>query len=222
MGVQFNLLPDIKIAYLKARRQEHMVVLISTMAIIVSLVIFAILLSVVYGLQKKNLSDLNGDIKVASRELEDTEDLDKILTVQNQLESLPALHDDKVVSSRLYTMLSQITPAEASIAKLNVDYSIDTMTISGSASSLAVVNKFVDTIKFTNYTVGDSDETQRAFSEVVLSSFTRDNDSTTYEITFKFAPIIFDSTEETELTVPQIISTRSEVDKPTALFQEGQ
>jgi Tfp pilus assembly protein PilN len=222
MGIQFNLLPDIKIAYLKARRQEHMVVLVSVLATIAALAVFAILISVVYGLQKKNLSDLSADIKIASQKLEDTENLDKILTVQNQLEALPTLHDQKVVSSRLYTMLSQVTPAEASIAKLNVDYVTDTMTISGSATTLAVVNQYADTLKFTNYSTKANKTEKSAFSDVVLSSFTRDKKSTTYEIALKFAPAIFDGTEEAKLTVPQIISTRSEVDKPTALFQEGQ
>src|SRR5687768_790771 len=98
--IQFNLLPDIKIQYLKAKRQKHMVMLGAVAAIIVSLAVFIVLITVVYGLQKKNLSDLNTDIKTASEELRDTKDLTKILTVQNQLKALPALHDQKVVSTR--------------------------------------------------------------------------------------------------------------------------
>jgi hypothetical protein len=219
--IQFNLLPDIKIQYLKAKRQKHMVVLSSVVAIIISLTVFILLITIVYGLQKKNLSDLNEDIKIASKELRETKDLTKILTVQNQLKALPTLHDQKVVATRLFDYLSQTTPASASIAKLNLDYELNTMSISGSADALTTVNTYTDILKFTNYTTPKNDTEKKAFSEVVLSAFSRDSQSTTYTITLKFDPTIFKGSEEVKLNVPEIISTRSEVDKPTALFQQN-
>jgi Tfp pilus assembly protein PilN len=220
MAIQFNLLPDIKIQYLKAKRQKHLVVLGSVVAIIVSLSIFILLLTIVYGLQKKNLSDLNKDIKTASEELKGTDDLTKILTVQNQLKALPALHDQKVVATRLFGYLSQTTPARATIAKLNVDYELNTMSISGSADTFTTVNTYTDILKFTRYTTKQDNTEKHAFTDVVLSAFTRDSDATTYTITLKFDPVIFTGNQEVKLTVPEIISTRSEVDKPTALFQD--
>lgn len=223
MTIQFNLLPDIKVEYLKAKRQQHLVVLVSVVAGIIALTIFALLISVVYGVQKKNLSDLNADIKSSSSELQNTKDLTKILTVQNQLRALPGLHQKKTVSSRLYDYLSQVTPLGASIAKLDVDFSVDTLEVSGSASDLATVNKYADTLKFTKYTTKTQKGEKNAFTNVVLSNFTVDAKSTTYSITLKFDPLIFNETQTVTLTVPNIISTRSEVDKPTALFQtEGQ
>lgn len=223
MTIQFNLLPDIKVEYLKAKRQQHLVVLVSVVAGIIALTIFVLLISVVYGVQKKNLSDLNADIKSSSSELQNTKDLTKILTVQNQLRALPGLHQKKTVSSRLYDYLSQVTPLGASIAKLDVDFSVDTLEVSGSASDLATVNKYADTLKFTKYTTKTQKGEKNAFTNVVLSNFTVDAKSTTYSITLKFDPLIFNETQTVTLTVPNIISTRSEVDKPTALFQtEGQ
>ncbi|HUB93651.1 MAG TPA: hypothetical protein VMB52_04060, partial [Verrucomicrobiae bacterium] len=64
--VQFNLLPDIKIQYLKARKEKHMVMLASTIVIIACVVILAILISVVFGLQKKSISDLTNNINAKS------------------------------------------------------------------------------------------------------------------------------------------------------------
>jgi Tfp pilus assembly protein PilN len=222
MTVQFNLLPDIKIEYLKAKRQQHMVVLVSILATVVAVSVFVLLLSVVYGLQKKNLNDLSSDIKSASSELQDTKDLTKILTVQNQLKALPALHDQKVFSSRLYDYLSQVTPTNASIAKLNADFTLNTLTISGSATDLTTINTYTDALKFTKYTTKSQSSQKSAFSDVVLSSFTRDSKAATYSITLKFDPLIFADDDSVDLTVPQIISSRSEVDKPTALFQSGE
>jgi hypothetical protein len=221
MSVQFNLLPDIKIEYLKARRQQHLVVLVSVLASIVVVTIFVLLLSVVYGVQKKNLNDLNGDIQSASSELQQTKDLTKILTVQNQLKALPALHDQKVVSSRMFDYLSQVTPNTVAIAKLNADFALNTLTISGSAPDLTAVNTYADSLKFTKYKTKTQTREKSAFTDVVLSTFSRDAKEATYSITFKFDPIIFTGTQTVELSVPQIISTRSEVDRPAALFQDN-
>ncbi|HEU4914127.1 MAG TPA: hypothetical protein VFT16_01850 [Candidatus Saccharimonadales bacterium] len=220
MTIQFNLLPDIKIDYLKARRQQHLVVLASVLASVVMVAILVLLLSIVYGLQKKNLSDLSADIKSASSELQATKDLTKILTVQNQLKALPGLHDKKVVSSRMYGYLSQVTPTGVSIAKLDVDYALSTMVLSGSASDLATVNKYADTLKFTKFKTKTQTAEKGAFVDIVLNSFAVSDKGVTYSLSLKFDPIIFDVAEDVELTVPQIISTRSEVDKPTALFQD--
>jgi hypothetical protein len=221
MSIQFNLLPDIKIQYLKAKRQQHLVVLASIVAIILSLTVFILLISVVYGLQKKNLNDLNGDITSASNELKATKDLNKILTVQSQLGELPTLHDQKVVSGRLYDYLSQVTPASASLSKLSVDFALNTMSIAGSSENLAVVNSYIDTLKLTQYTTKTNKTKTKAFSEVVLSSFTRDDDSVTFEITLKFDPIIFKGTEDVTLSIPQDASNRIDVATPDELFQES-
>jgi Tfp pilus assembly protein PilN len=221
MTVQFNLLPDIKIDYLKAKRQQHMVVLVSVLAGVVAISVFVLLISVVYGLQKKNLNDLNTDIKSSSKELQNTKDLNKILTVQNQLKALPALHDSKLATSRLYDYFVQATPVDASLTNIDADFTLNTMTISGAAKDLTTVNTYVDTLKFTKYTTKNQTSGKNAFSDVVLSGFNRDNKSATFTISLKFDPIIFSNTETVELTIPQTITTRSEVDKPGALFQEG-
>lgn len=218
--IQFNLLPDIKIQYLKARRQKHLVLLGSAVVVVASLAILVILISIVFVLQKKNISDLSKDIDTASSELQSTPDLTKMLTVQNQLRVLPGLHDAKPVASRLFTYISQSTPSAASLARLNVDYVQSIMTISGSADSLETVNTFVDTLKFATYhgELSPKDE-KPAFSNVVLSAFGRDTKGATYTINLKFDPVIFSEKDEITLTVPKKVTTRSETEQPEALFQ---
>lgn len=223
--VQFNLLPEIKIQYLKARQQKHMVVLISTITVVASLIIVVLLTSFVFGVQKKSIGDLNKDIDNKGSELQNTEDLNQILTVQNQLRSLPDLHDKKPVASRLFEYVAQTTPSDVSIARINVNFLENTMIISGSATTLETVNIFTDTLKFTEYkTEGqdEDDEGKLAFSEVVLSTFGRDTKGATYTITSKFDPTIFSELEEVEFVVPNITTTRSEVSQPKALFQKAE
>lgn len=218
--IQFNLLPDIKQQYLKAQRQKHLVVFISTIASVVSIGVFVVLFLVVQVWQKQSINDLNDDIKNYSSQLEGTEDLDKILTVQNQLKSLPGLHDEKAVSSRTFGYVTQLTPAKAKISKLDIDFAKNTISISGSADALSTVNAYVDTLKFTKYTTNDDQpQTNSAFSAVVLSAFARTSTEATYTISAKFDPVIFSQRQEVTLTVPKITSTRSVTEQPKDLFQ---
>jgi hypothetical protein len=215
--IQFNLLPDVKLEFMKAERTKRLVIAISTAATIISVTIMVVLLMVVLVFQKKYMNDLSADITTYSRNLQGTQDLNKILTVQNQLKSLTALHQEKPDATRIFPYLKQITPSQVSLATLTIDFDASSFVITGSASSLSDVNKFVDTLKFTEYT--KDKETKRAFSEVVLASFGRADKGASYTINLKFDPIIFSNTEKVDLTVPEKVTTRSETEKPTALFE---
>ena len=203
--IQFNLLPDIKIQYLKARRQKHLVMLGSTVVIIFSAAVLTILLSIVFGLQKKNLADLGRDIKTQSVELQGTKNLNRMLTVQNQLTSLPALHDNKPVASRLYTYVTQLTPTDASISRLDIDFQKNSISLTGAAKSLGTINSFTDGLKYATYTTeADTKAKKQAFSAVVLSTFGRDNTGASYTINAQFDPVLFSEKADVKLTVPDI------------------
>lgn len=218
--IQLNLLPDIKLEYLKTERTKRKIILISSACAGAALLLLLMLFVVVNVLQKQHLNSLNKDIKTYSAKLSGTTDLNKILTIQNQLESLPAMHDQKVVASRLFSYMSQLTPNQASIASLKVDFVGNTISFSGTADALETVNKFTDTLKFTTFKTADGSSEDKAFSNVVLTNFSRDDKITHYQIDAHFAPVIFDNAQEASLITPKIISTRSETEKPAALFQQ--
>ncbi len=218
--IQFNLLPDVKVEYIKARRSKRMVLLVSAGVTALSLVVFAGLFLVVNVFQVKHIKDLNKDIKTYTSSLHDVPNLDKILTVQNQLTSLTSLHDAKPATSRLLGYLSQVTPAKATISSVKVDFTNNSIGLSGNADSLSTVNAYVDTLKFTSYTVAGSGETKKAFSDVVLSSFSSSDKGASYQITATFDPMIFNGTKQVTLVVPKITSTRSETEKPTDLINQ--
>lgn len=223
--IQFNLLPDVKLEHIKAERSKRVVILAAVGVSGTLLGIVVLLFIAVNGVQAKYLSDLSSDIKRDSQTLQDTPDLTKVLTIQNQLNKLPELHNGKPVVSRLFGYLSQITPNQLSIASLDVDFDQSTLSFQGGADAISTINKFVDTLKFTQYrdTQASTDPANdvQAFSDVVLSSFGRDEQGATYQIQVKFDSAIFDSSKRVELIVPNIITTRSETEKPKALFQPG-
>jgi hypothetical protein len=228
--IQFNLLPDVKLEYIKARRTKRTVIMSSVLIAGASLTIFVLLFLVVDVAQKQHLANLDKDIAKSKNELKAKPDLAKILTIQNQLNSLPNLHNQKPVASRAFGYVQQLTPKNVSISSFTVNFTDQTIQIEGSADALASVNVFTDTLKFTNYTVEDSQNANPAqptlaFSDVVLSSFnvakeSQDkNKATTYTITLKYKPEIFSGDKNAKLQIINKITTRSETEKPSAVFQ---
>lgn len=219
--IQFNLIPDVKMDYMKTRRTKRLVLLSSLGVAGVAFLVFIGLFITVNVLQAKHLSDLNKDIKVNEAKLKSIPDLSKILTIQNQLGSLSSLHQQKPAADRAIDYLSQLTPAQVTISDAKFDFGAHTLTITGSADALSTVNQYVDTLKFTTYTSTNGSKAQNAFSGVVLSSFAKGSPNSTYTINANFDAAIFDNAQTVTLTTPKIISTRSEVDKPADLFQQN-
>ena len=219
---QFNLLPDVKMQYIRAKNLKRTVMVVSSLVAAGALAIFILLFLTVDVYQKLRLDGINKKIATNTSTLKSTPDLNKVLTIQNQLNSLPTLNAGKPVVSRLFNYLSQVTPLKLSIGKMDTDFTLHTFDITGAYDTLATVNQFTDALKFTNYSYSDSagkTVTAKAFSNVVLANFSRTDQANTYEVTCSFNPDIFDTKKNVTLTVPNITSTRSTVEQPTDLFK---
>lgn len=215
MTTQLNLLPDVKLEYIKAQRSRQLVISASVLVTAAAIVLVLLLLSV-DGLQKKHLSDLNNDIKNESSQLQGEPNISRILTIQNQLNSLTALHQGKPAASRLFAYLNEITPSSVDITDFNIDFTQKTATISGTSANLANVNKYVDTLKNTTYKDGDNSSSPLAFSNVVLSSFSLNtgsqdpNQAADYTINLAYDPTIFNITHNVNLIIPNLTPTRTQ------------
>lgn len=228
--IQLNLLPQVKLQYIQARRRKRLVIGLSSIISITFLAILLILIGYVRVSQPRHMNALTKDINSTTSQLKAKQDLDKILTIQNQLNSLPGLHDKKVITSRMFDYLTQVTPVQATISDVTADFEANTILVEGNADALSTVNKFADTLKFTDFkTTGDDAKEGKAFSNVVLKSFTvasgsqSDLGAITYELEFSFDPVIFSNIKNADgqavtLSVPNIITTRSETEKPGDLF----
>lgn len=233
--IQFNLLPSVKLEYVRAKRNKRLTILVSGMIGAAALAVLLIMLFSVQVVQKKYSSDLSKDIKEESQKLQGINDLNKVLTIQNQLNTLSSLHDPKPVTSLVYTYLKQFTPANVYMTTAEVNFDENKMDFTGSSDSISLINKFADTLKFTNYTLTykkDEDKKScafqelsydkntkvqvcKAFSDVVLQSFGRDEKSAKYQIVMKFDPAIFSGSFDPALVIPaNKITTRSETEKP--------
>lgn len=217
--IQFNLLPDVKQEFIKTKRTQRLVLTVAILVAGFCVFIMVVLFVVVNILQKTHLSDVNKDIKSSIDELNSNQELPKILTVQNQLKSIPGLMAQRPVVTRLPGYLAAIVPKDVTISQLTVDFQQNTIVFTGDAKGIPNVNQFVDSLKFTYYTTPENTGQTKAFSNVVLASFARTDKGTTYTINLNYTPDIFDSAKNPKVQVPPIISTRSKLDDP--LFQKS-
>ncbi|MBX4197092.1 hypothetical protein KW801_00865 [Candidatus Saccharibacteria bacterium] len=217
MAIQFNLLPDVKLEFDRQLKAKRFVYTVSFLASAVVLAIFVISFLSVNVLQKKLLDNANNDINNYSQKLKSIPNLDKVLTIQNQLNSLPNLHQQKHYASRLFGYLPQITPANINIGRLTISTVNSTIDIQGTSDKVETINKFVDTLKFTSYTVGSDQNTKKlAFSNVLLTKIDRDDKGASYTVDATFDPALFSGSQGVTLVVPQETTTRSVINTPDA------
>ncbi len=231
--IQINLIPDVKSEHIKAVRQKK---LITSTALITSGVFLAIVLLLaiaVFGVQKNRISSLSGDIEDKIGQLKSVEDLDKVLTIQNQLSALPELYDQKPDANNMFLYLSVITPTNVKLSSSQVGFAsnseesdgVANMEVTGSTGLFKDVNRYADIIKNAEFKLTDTASgetiTGKAFSSVVVESITKNESSdsaanrTSFTISMQYNPEIFNiKYDKVVLTVPNITSSVSSTEKP--------
>lgn len=227
--VQFNLLPDSKLNFNRSQRTKKLVYTIATIACVVSIGLLLVLLLFVDGVQKKLMNDASKNVDKSSSQLQAL-NVGRIITVQSQLQALPVLHQNKHITSRIFTYLPKITPTNVSINRLDLDLTKNTMIISGSADSQKTVNTFVDTLKYATYTIGSQSSPTPAFTQVVESGFSLNVGTVGYTINMQFDPKLFanglkDSQGNAvtpNISVSNITASGALKDPSNTLFNSGQ
>lgn len=228
--VQFNLLPQSKMQSVRAARNRRFIITIAFLASAASLAVFLLTLFSVDVIQTKQLSDANKAITDTTAKIKQNNNLDKILTIQNQLVSLASLHQNKHVASRLFNYLPQITPSNVHIGSLNIDFDTGVMSISGTADSPHSVNIFIDTLKFTNLALPGQTTPKSAFPSVIENSYGIGQGNVSFSLTIHFDPSLFsnaivDSDHKPvspTLKVPSLTTTRSVLNDPGNAIFNGQ
>lgn len=226
-NVQFNLLPDIKMAHAKTLRTRNLAVSAAILSSGVALAILVLLFVSVNIVQKKQIGDADNDIENLTAELKQTPNIEQALTSQNQLKSLSALHSNKHISSRIFTYLPQIVPANVSITRLNLDFSTNILSIEGDTNSQPAFNRFIDTLRFTTHKLINEEGTgAKAFTKVDTISFSLTDEGVRYGLSIAFDPKLFannildsDSKPQApQLIVPKLTTTHAYSDDPASLL----
>lgn len=224
--IQVNLVPDVKQKFLRAQRMKR-VILVGSMflsAIFVGLVV--LMFMYVNIVQTRHKTNLQADIDESITAIQSKPDIDKVLTVQKQMETLPSLHTNKPKLSRLTSYLAQTVPKGVTISSLQVNFETNEFLIEGNGTNVRDVNVFADTLKNATYSTfidEQQSEPVNAFSNVILDQIATDEQTglVTYQIKSTFDPIGFTADARVALFVPNITSTGSEVDRPK-IFKENE
>ncbi len=140
--ISLNLLPDVKKDLLRVRRERNLVVSISVIVVGASIGVLLLLsgtlgvLVATKALMENGIKNDEQTIKQAQKKKQ----LDKYITIQNQLKQIGKLKSDQQVYSRLMDYLTQLNPAapnnvQISSAKIEAPAGSSGDTSSSSSSS---------------------------------------------------------------------------------------
>lgn len=104
--IQINLIPDVKLELIRAQRQRNLIISISTLVMFVSIGLVVLTALYVFGVQFARENIVNSNIKENVKSLKNIEDIDKLVTIQNQLSQIDQTHSDKPLTSRIFSMLA--------------------------------------------------------------------------------------------------------------------
>lgn len=136
--IEINLIPDVKLELLKARKQRRMII---SGSILLSLIAggAVVLLSVyAFGVQTVAEAITDNSIKDESNKLSKVQDLAKTLTIQSQLDQLSTSESNKNITSRLFDVISATVPEgknAVAIKKLTFDSVGGTISIEAEAAN---------------------------------------------------------------------------------------
>lgn len=158
MRIEINLVPDVKQELIRAQRARTMVIF-ACVAVGIASIALVVLLLMWAGYQNVRGSMYDNAIKDESAKLANVEDIESSLTIQNQLNTLPVLHEDKLASSRIFDVVAAISPAapnEIKVSKVTINSDNKTIAIEaeseGGYSALEAFKKTlsVTELRFTN------------------------------------------------------------------------
>lgn len=135
-----NLLPSTKQEKLKASRLRQVVISVGSI-ILLAAVALPVVLFVSKSAQGVVLKRTQSQIDERKQKVASTPDIFTMLTVQNNLNSLPPLYKQRLLVSDLFKILPNVLSTDIRLTSLKVgtDGSIE---FTGTSSSYAAVNKF--------------------------------------------------------------------------------
>lgn len=231
--ISLNLLPDVKLEYLQTQRTKAKVISVAVMVTAIAIGLVILVSGWVYGAQTLQKGYLTGEIKKHDKELKELPDINKYLTLQNQLAHITQLHEGKSDFSRLMGYLPQLTPAGTQTVSLTSielksgDETGNTLVFQGEAKDYTALNTFRDTLMNAklSYLQEDEKQSEKLFETVAVTSSSLESGlngarvvtftvDTTYNVNAFLASI-----KKPEVSVPSITTTQSAQGAPAVFSQ---
>lgn len=148
--IEINLIPDVKQELLHTQRMRAVVTSISIIASIIAGAVVTVLILYVFAFQTGRNLLLDRDIDTASKKIQQVEDLDKTLTIQNQLKEINNINASKNIDSRLYDVIAAVTPStpnDAQFSLLAVEHETGTIRLEGQTRDYGTMETFKKTLE---------------------------------------------------------------------------
>lgn len=133
--IQINLIPDIKQELLRAQTTRRTAISISIFAGLGAAGV-VVALAVVLGVQLVHENIAQGNIKTEFAKFKGIDNIEDVLTIQNQLKTIQSYQDKRTTDSRLFDVLVAINPGspnDVRFSSVKLDPSTNLITIEGSA-----------------------------------------------------------------------------------------
>lgn len=229
--IEINLVPDVKQELINAQRVRTSVISLSIIVGLAAILVVVLLAMYVFGIQAARGAISDSDITKESKKLSEVKDISNMLTIQNQLSELSAMHDSKNIDSRIFDVLATINPPapnNISITNLELDSSTKTIKIEAQATNgYPALEVFKKTINATNFEFAQAGEKKI----VPLASQMSDSDRSygddasgatvlRFALTFVYPDELFSRTAENALIVApnRTNVTDSFLGVPSSLF----
>ena len=216
--IQINLIPDVKREFIHAQKMRSTVITFAILICGVSMALLAVL-GIVYGGQTVRESLARNEINKQYKALQSIENIDDVLTIQNQMSKITAIHDKKTINSRLFDVLTAIDPPapnNVKISTVTLDPKTNLVVIEGSAeNAFAATETFRKTILNTSIeTIVDGQASTMPLTDEVTIGETSYGESADgsrvlrFTVQFVYPAGLFDNT----LKVSRMISPTTQVD----------
>lgn len=153
--IEINLVPDVKQELINAQRVRTNVVSLSIIVGIGAIAAVVLLAVWVFGVQTARGYVHDKTITEESQKLSAVPDISNTLTIQNQLQHLVAMHNNKSVNSRIFDVLATINPPApntVAVSNASLDSATNTITIEAQATgAYSALEVFKKTISATNF-----------------------------------------------------------------------
>ena len=160
---EINLVPEVKSQMIKALKLRNLVLFICIVVSAVSVGVVVVLFGIKSG-QDIAMASQDGKLETMSAKLLGYEELGDLVTIQNQLDKLQDLSQNKTVLSRVFGALGVMLPAGddvVQLSELRVDLSTNALRMEGQADARVdplidyrVLESFKKGVELTKYDYG--------------------------------------------------------------------
>ena len=151
--IQLNLVPDVKMEFIKARRTYRVVLFSSIIVSIIALTGLTIYYVSVDVIQRHTLNTNISKIQDESTKISSSPNLNKIVTVQKSLESLPGLYAASPRASNLIPYLIHMASNGIAISAIDMDYKTGVLSLTVETDNLTDGNVFYNQLQYATYTI---------------------------------------------------------------------